>query len=605
MTLLLLLLACRDPADDKGPGPTRDPLSPFPNAWLLEDGRLAIPADALPTVEGGTPLDVDRLTARSGFSPVQTAVIDLGAALDPALLPGADEALAGEGAVQLWDLDAGQPVRAFAELDAWPEPAEDEAPVLLVRPLEPFVAGHEIAVVLGQELRGADGAELEAPAWYRAAARGEAGEHLAAEAEDTPVLLERLADLGVPEPLFAFSFPVDDGGPILDHLADAVELPSTWSWSAILDADAGDALPAGAWRQLSGTFEVQSWIGEDGRFSITDGLPEPQGTAEASLLVHVPDSAREAAPGTVPVWLFGHGIFGDPSSYLSDEADESAVVELADRAGAILVATTWTGLSSRDLGNVLGVAQDFGRLPEVTDALAQALANQQALVRLVLEGGLLEDPELGGLADPGRLYYYGISLGGIEGAVLLAHEPRLEHAVLHAAGSTWSTMLERSFAWQSLEPLVVESVPSPRDRQILYAASQLWWDPVDPATVAAELAGRSILWQECLGDDMVPNLSTELLARGVGATLLTPSTTAPEGIPTAAGPLTGPALFQFDPELEPPPDANRPAERTHAHNIPRLWESAIAQTARFLDPTDPGVAEATCGEEPCTASNAE
>ncbi len=604
MSLLLLLLACRRDAAEEGPGPTRDPLSPFPNAWLMTDGHLSLEEGLLPQVEEGTPLPTARLEARTGFSPAQTAVIDLGVTLDASLLPAASSAVAGQGAVQVWDLDAGEPVLAFAELDAWPE-LGDEPPSLLVRPLRPYTAGHEIAVVLTRDLRDASGAAVDSPDWFEAARAGKAGDHLAREAEDTPALLERLEALGIDDPLLAFSFPVDDGGALLDGLFAQVPVPEVWTWDLIADVDEGASLPEGTWRQLEGSFTVPSWITDEGSFEIAGGEAVLQGEEEAYLLVHIPDSARAAEPGTVPVWIFGHGIFGDPGVYLSDDADPSAVVELADRAGAILVATTWTGLSRVDLGPVLGVAQDFGRLPEVTDPLAQALANQEGLVRLLLEGGLLEDPELMGLADPSRLFYYGISLGGIEGAVLLAHEERLEHAVFHASGSAWSTMLERSYAWQAMEPLVVETVPSARDRQILYAASQLWWDPVDPATVAGELSGRSVLWQECLGDDMVPNLSTELMARGVGLTLLSPSSTAPVDIPQAEGPLAGPALFQFDPQLEDPPEANRPSDRTEAHNVPRVWESAITQTLRFLDADDPGVAEATCGDEPCTAENAE
>jgi len=604
MTLLLLVFACHGGGDKDVEGPTRDALSPFPNAWLLEDGYLAIPEGALPQAEDGTPLDVGRLRARTGFSPVQTSVIDLGVALDASLLPTQDEASAGEGAVQLWDLDDGTPIRAFAELDAWPEMG-DEVPSLLVRPLQPMTPDHEVAVVLTEALKDADGEDVPSPDWYVAASEGEAGDHLEREAADTPALLDRLSDLGIDNPILAFSFPVDDGGELLDDLLEQVDLPDTWTWSEIADADAGDSLPAGTWKQLSGTFGVSSWIGPDGHFVIEDGRASYASEGEADLLIHIPDSVRDAAPGTVPVWLFGHGIFGNPGIYLSDPDDPSAVVEVADRAGAILIATSWTGLTRSDLATVLAVAQDFGRLPEVTDPLAQALANQEALVNLIQTGGLLDDPELLGLPDRSRLFYYGISLGGIEGAVLIAHDDRLEHAVLHAAGSTWSTMLERSNAWVAMEPSVVDAIPSPHDRQVLYAASQLFWDPVDPANVASELSDRSVLWQECLGDDLVPNLTTEIMTRGVGTTLLQPATTSPVGVPTAEGPLAGPALFQFDPELGRPAEENRPSDRTQAHNVPRTWESAKTQTLRFLDAADPGVAVAPCGEDPCTAENAD
>lgn len=90
----LLLLAC------KGPGPDKPELWPFPSAHLVSDGHVAIPAEALPRTEGGTPFDVDRLAFRTGFSVVQTTVIDPGTGLDPDTLPGRDDA-ATPGSVQI------------------------------------------------------------------------------------------------------------------------------------------------------------------------------------------------------------------------------------------------------------------------------------------------------------------------------------------------------------------------------------------------------------------------------------------------------------------------------------------------------------------------
>lgn len=603
MILLVLTLACHRKEEAAGPDPERDPLWPFPNAWLIEDGHLALPEGALPMAEGGTALDVARLNTRTGFSPVQTTVFDLGVALDPASLPYGDVAVPGEGPVQIWDLDTGLPVRAFGELDAGA--GDEEIPVLLVRPMEPMIEGHEVAVVLTGALQTADGERAPSPDWFVAAAAGEAGSHLAAEAATTPALLERLDALGVRDPILAVSFPIDAGGGLIDGLMAGVSVPETWTWTEVGDADEGADVPDLAWKQLVGTFSADQWINPDGVFDVVDGAPVYQGVGEADLLVHIPTSVRDAAPGTVPVWIFGHGIFSDPGDYMSEPSDPSAVLAVADQAGAILLATPWTGLTRSDLGTVLAVANDFGAFPRVTDPLAQAQANQEALVRLILEGDLLEDPLFEGLPDPSHLYYYGISLGGIEGAVLMAHEDRLEHAVLHAGGSAWSVMLERSYAWQTMAPLVAATIPAARDRQLLFALSQLFWDPVDPATVAPALSDRSILWQECLGDDLVPNLSTELLLRGVGATLLDPSVEVPPGVTEADGPLAGPAFFQFDPELGRPEPTNTPSERTQAHTVPRTWATTQAQTVRFLDPADPGVAVAPCGDEPCTATNTE
>ena len=176
-----------------------------------------------------------------------------------------------------------------------------------------------------------------------------------------------------------------------------------------------------------------------------------------------------------------------------------------------------------DLTTPVAVGNDFGRIPELTDKLQQGVANTVALVRLIAEGGLLDDPVFMGLADPDTLRYYGISLGGIEGAVLLANTDLLPHAVFHVGGSSWSTMLERSSNWVTFEALMEDAVPSPSDRQLLYAASQLFWDAADPANYAGDLMGRSVLWQESLGDEQVPNLTTRLLTNAAGAVLLEPA----------------------------------------------------------------------------------
>jgi hypothetical protein len=164
-------------------------------------------------------------------------------------------------------------------------------------------------------------------------------------------------------------------------------------------------------------------------------------------------------------------------------------------------------------------------------------------------------------------------------------------------------MLERSSNWSQFELLMSSTVPSPGDRQVLYAASQLFWDVADPALHTEELKTRSVLWQGSVGDEQVANLTTELVAGAAGATLLSPSPRDSEGIGQSMGPLNGPALVWFDPELGEPPLENRPAEVSGAHNSPRLWPGQQAQTLYFLGTDFPGTVEHFCGTAPCTASN--
>jgi len=568
---------------------------------LDDDGFVDLGAVELPQAKGGTPIPVERVAHRRGFSPVQSVVIDLGVHLDPDSLPGFD-VLGEAGSVQLWDLDAGERIPAFAELDAFPDNVE--VPVLLVRPLAPMTPGHDVAVVLSSEVRTADGAALERVDWWadRLDGRAPAGaEHEIDQVQDTH---DRLVALGVDDQVLSFSFPIDDPRAPLQMMLSELETPTSWEWEAIRVDDDGDPLPEGIWKRLEGTFDSESWLEDDVQFALdADGLPQAQGTAAMDLWVYMPDALKDAEPGTAPVWLFGHGIFADADEYLNDDEDGSGVIDLANRAGALVVATEWRGLTADDRLVGVDVGNDFGQIPTLTDKLAQGVANNAALVKLITEGELLDDPELAGVADPSRVFYYGISLGGIQGATLFASSGLLEAGVFHVGGSSWSIMLERSSQWSVFETLVLYGVPSARDRQLLYSASQLFWDVSEAGTWTEELRGQPVLWQEAIHDEQVSNLTTESLARGVGVTLLSPSATTPWGLESGEAPLTGPVLAQFDPMTEVVHETNRPAEITGSHDAPRRWEGAKLQILRFLDPDDPGVVEHYCGESVCSAEN--
>ena len=121
-----------------------------------------------------------------------------------------------------------------------------------------------------------------------------------------------LETLGATPRAVAVDFPIGDATATVRHVAEQVGIPSSHVFDTVLDADEHD-LPPQTWRRLQGTFPVDDWLLDDAHFVLDDaGLPSLQGTAEAELYVHLPASIRDADPGTVPVWLFGHGIFTSP-----------------------------------------------------------------------------------------------------------------------------------------------------------------------------------------------------------------------------------------------------------------------------------------------------
>lgn len=383
MPLLALLLACANPVDDPGGLLGLGPMWPFPSAHLVgDDGHLAIPAGALPQVptdEGGTAWPVERLNWRTGFSPIQTSVVRLPGVVG-AVLPGLEGPLVG-GTVRMYDLTDGVEWPCFAELDAHPD-AEGDEQALIVRPLRAMPYGHRIAVVVTT-------AAAPRPDRFDALLRGD---ELAPTLEPWRGhylgLVAALGALGVPEGdiALAWDFPVGDGtAPMRQMIAD-LEPTRGYDLLDVDDVDAGDRLPAGTWRRAEGYYITTSWLAEELYWGDLDGhLPRPTGTTEADLFVLIPESVRGAPPGSVPVLVFGHGLLTDPQTFLAQEGDPHGFIDLMDRLGVIVVASTWRGVTTKDLAEAVWVANDYGKFYQLSERLTQGVANVTALFELVQE----------------------------------------------------------------------------------------------------------------------------------------------------------------------------------------------------------------------------
>ncbi|MFT5586549.1 MAG: hypothetical protein ACI9VR_004148 [Cognaticolwellia sp.] len=526
LTLMWLSLACNHAPEEQGLL-GHGWVDTYPSRHLLdEQGHVDLDPAWLPSVD--TPMPTDALRYRKGFSVAQTALLNH---------PGVNAAAMDQ--VYLVDLTSGELHPSFAELDAM------DSDVLLIRPLRTLPVGHDIAVVIGSQA-------LERPQAFQLVLDGERLSEW--QGHYQTVLTGGAKALGVAESEIGlvWDFPVDDGSLHLRTLAENTHPTGSYTW---LDEDTTN-LPPGVFKQVTGTFEVDDWLVDDVRFELdADGVPQVQGTRQAHLFVHVPDSVRGKELGTVPVLIFGHGLLQSPEGFLADRDDTSQFVDLFNRMEVIVVATQWRGLCRDDLADVVWVANDMGRLPEVTDRLSQGVANTLALMELVQDGPLMDDPAFEGLADPEQLLYYGVSLGAILGAVTVAQTDRIDHAVLHVGGGAWSTTFPRSANWEDFEGLVEDGIPSSADRQLLYAMMQLYWDPVDSMSYVQDLGAHSVVLQMSVNDDEVTNMGTIMLADSAGWSSLGG---AVEGLPAVQAPTTGPVIVSYDPELGDPDIGNQP-----------------------------------------------
>ena len=450
---IIALTACN--GDPSGPSVTSGPgllgdhiLNPFPvGALHLDAGAIALDSADFGIEADQTPLPFERMAWRSGFSVGQTSVVTL-PEIRTGALPHWSDSQPGASGVRLFDRSDQEWLPTFAEVDAHPDA---EPGTLLIRPLVALTPGHEIAVVLTDETADRPPAFqrlLDTPAPDR--------EDLQS---DTMQLLEELDDAGLSadDVALTWSFPVADG---------TVPLRSAWNQISpvtqiTIDSvrESGPDVVPRTFRAAEGTFRTTDFLVDDNRLQLDGATGEvtSTGMTDAVLYVHIPQSVADAAPGTVPVMVFGHGIFANPGLYLDEPDDPSSVVRLADEGGYIVVATTWRGLTTTDAGGAVSAAADFGRIHEVTDKLVQAQANIRSLIDGLAQGDLLDDPVFQGVngqkLPSDRLVYYGISLGSIEGSVMLANDPPFDAVALHVGGSTWSTMLERSSNWLQFEEL--------------------------------------------------------------------------------------------------------------------------------------------------------
>jgi hypothetical protein len=223
------------------------------------------------------------------------------------------------------------------------------------------------------------------------------------------------------------------------------------------------------------------------------GVPQVQATNDVFFNLFLPSGPKP--PGGWPVAIFGHGFtdnknngpFGVAAIMASNGVATIAinVVGHGRGPGSTLTVLTTTGPVTfpaggrgvdQNLDGLIDAAEGLNALPPRTligsrDGQRQTVVDLMQLVR-VLEVGIDVDGDGSVDLDPSRIYYFGQSLGGIYGTVLLAVEPSVRAGVPNVPGG----------------PFVEVTRLSPTLRPILGAAlfnrvpSLLNDGPADPAT---------------------------------------------------------------------------------------------------------------------------
>ena len=605
-----------------------DCLLPYPSDFFLVDDpsmpsgkRLSIADVALPHTRRGVAVDSTVIHPGDGFSQGTQILAHLPGAVDPENLVGyaSDQSasVADASPTLLIDAATGERIMHLAEMDPRPRAETDRA--LVIRPFTRLENGARYVVAV-RRLSDRAGMPVPPPEGFRrirdrvASAPASLAALAARYERDVFPVLER-AGVARGELELAWDFTIGSEENVTrDMLAMRADLLPRLAATPppVTVVDVMDAPMEHVGRLVHATIRVPLYMetAEPGAslHRGADGTVTANGEVDVPVTVLVPTSVMARAAGSPPVRVvqFGHGFFG--SRY---EIEGAFGPVFADRAGVVLVACDWWGMSDGDLDDATTtIVNDMPRMLQFTDRLHQGMANQLALAAAAGSTiAAMPDLQQGGapLLDGAHLYYYGISNGHILGGTYVALAPRIERAVLGSGGASYTFVMFRARPFSGFLGIMQTVIPGDLDLQKHSVLLQTVFDRIDPSTYAPHVltdtfpgspASRRVLMHAGLWDTSVPTIGTEQHARMLGLPVLTPSPRMPPGLATVTAPHDGSALVEFDFHVDPDPttQAIPPRAESPVHNVLRLEPTSMDQVDRFL--REGGVIEQIC-DGPC------
>ena len=518
-------------------------LLPWPDDRLTvpDDGtptgrRLAIPADAVPVNVDGRAMDVTDQNQADGFSPSSAVVfaadgVDLAASGVPDS-SSIEKSVAADARTTITDTATGERVPFWGELDI-------QSGLVTLRPAVAFTEGHTIEVVIAG-LVDETGAEVvvEPSSWTFTIASSESLSGRLLTMRDGAY--ESIGD-GVP------NFTVDT---VTDGEAKVIE--GTFEIPNYLDNDGG---PGGS-----------LLLDADGAPRINDDVP----VYDVAYRCVVPRSTGVA----VPALLYGHGLLGNRG-----QVDFFAT--FAAQGLLIGCAVDWLGMASEDIAIVGEILTDMGRFNEQADRMLHGHVAFSMLGRLTNHpSGFASNPAFQNADGSSMLkqdatVFVGNSQGGILGGAASAVSTEWTRAVLGVPGMNYSLLLPRSTDWPEFQVVFEAAYTDVDDRLMALMLVQLLWDRGENSGYAQHLTSNTydgidpkvVLLVEAFGDHQVANVSTEMLARTIGARVHSPALR--EGRSLSSVPLWGiepivdygdasAKLVMWDYGTPPPPVGPRP-----------------------------------------------
>ncbi|MEY3014598.1 MAG: hypothetical protein RIT45_3333 [Pseudomonadota bacterium] len=599
--------AAKLPATD--PDPSCDPLQPsycalpFPSSrFLAEDAatetgyRVAFTDTTLPANKQGLHILPKAMNRLDGFG-VSGGILVHFPNLDASSLPdetAIDSSLSADAQIALLDLGpVKQPFATpkalpwWAELDGTEGNAEKQG--LFIRPGVILEEAHRYVVAL-RGLKTTEGADIEASEAFAALRDGNAeGTFLAPRIAGFETVFTAVTAAGWKrdELVLAWDFVTASSqsmhGDLLsvrDQMMAAVgelgaEVTITQIETFTEEQDANMAM----WitgemtvPEFREPFKVAERMGKDGPGDATgyqlrrdaNGKPKAEGTRKAPFWVVVPHSAMDGTPHGIV--QYGHGLLGK-----GDQVKGSFNRKIANDHKLIYFACDWTGMAEDEEKAVQFMIFEFSDFHMIPEGLHQGMAESLALGRAMRErfAGLPQIKAAGIQIDKKRMYYGGISQGGIYGGTYMALSQDVTRGHLGVPGQNYSLLLHRSVDFNPFFAVMIAAYPTSIDRGILLLSGQLIWDSVDPVShyrhlekqPFADTPAHQVLLASAKGDWQVALITNEVTTRSdLGVALMENYGKDVAGVTPVKYPHKGSALVNYDFGNPWPKPGNRPDE---------------------------------------------
>ena len=555
---------------------TAECLPPFPSDFLTREDptsptrrRIALPSGSLMTPPGTTAIDMAPFNRADGWPTSEPLVAHLGVALrasDLTDIRHPDRSVEATNPIAVFDMNTGRRVPFLAEMDA---NARDPArAALIIRALEPLAFGTRHVVAIRRSVRTVAGAEAPASPGFVALRDNTPSTNPRIEAararyEEAFTFLARQG-FAREDLYLAWDWTTASRqhvlGPILSMRQEVFRRAGVAGGIPYTITRVEDAPNANTARIVYGTFAPPNFLRDDNSLQFAaDGSAVVQADPISYPFTMVIPARARRTPGALPLVVFGHGVFGRGRDYLTSSIGVDVIQPLAEQTGAVVVATNWIGLSGDDQSLLITqVVPNINRISVVTDRLVQSLVNNLALIE-ISTGALGRDPMLqfgaAPVIDPARVYYYGVSLGGIQGASLTSVSRHIARATLAVPGGSWSNLLPRSIVYAPIKAVVDVRYPDPLLQVQFLGLLQARFDHTDGVNLGTLALrdplpdaprDRRIILQEAIGDCQVPNIATRLLARAMGVRQLTPAVDPVFGLTGVTSPGEVSALAQYE-----------------------------------------------------------